>query len=295
MASLRRMTSNVAAQVFSLAASVIDRIVLVGVLLRHWGADVFSDYTVVQSWAALLLVADLGIQLYFQNCEQRAFVARDTKAFRRYAGVHAGVLVGLVGTLAAAFSLACWLGWTDMATHVGHIDAASARWILWMFGIGNLVTLLRSATTAIYSATGDFAYSVVIAALALIVNTAANLAAAWLGAGTAVLAGLFLAIGGVGALAFCVWDVRRRYPDWVAAPARPTFGEIGDALVHIKWFALQILAPTVWLQAPILVFSAWGVSGRDITAFLLIRTMVNQIRQAFQFATIGVCPRKWVC
>ena len=43
----------------------------------------------------------------------------------------------------------------------------------------------------------------------------------------------------------------------------------------------------MWLQAPVLVFDAWGVSGRDIASFLLIRTMVNQIRQAFQFATIG--------
>ena len=76
-------------------------------------------------------------------------------------------------------------------------------------------------------------------------------------------------------------------PDWIDGPALPTIGELRAAAVHLKWFSLQIIGPTVWLQAPVLVFDAWSVSGRDIASFLLIRTMVNQIRQAFQFATIG--------
>ena len=65
MASWRRATSNIAAQVVSLAAGVIDRIVLVGLLLRQWGAETFGDYAVVQSWAALLLMVELGAQIYF--------------------------------------------------------------------------------------------------------------------------------------------------------------------------------------------------------------------------------------
>ena len=77
MASLRRMTSNVAAQIFAVAASLIDRIVLVGFLIRGWGADVFSDYSVIQSASTLLLIAELGIQIYFQNVQQAAFVAGD--------------------------------------------------------------------------------------------------------------------------------------------------------------------------------------------------------------------------
>ena len=90
MASLRRATSNIAAQVVSLAAALIDRIVLVGLLLREWGADTFADYAIVQSWAALLLTVELGAQIYFQNEEQSAFVAGDKTRFRRIAGTHLG-------------------------------------------------------------------------------------------------------------------------------------------------------------------------------------------------------------
>ena len=63
MASLKRMTSNVAAQIFAVAASLIDRIILVGFLIRGWGADVFADYSVIQSASTLLLIAELGIQI----------------------------------------------------------------------------------------------------------------------------------------------------------------------------------------------------------------------------------------
>ena len=57
-ASLRRITSNIAAQMFSLAASAIDRLVLVGILVRTWGPDLFSDYAVIQSMSAMLTIVE---------------------------------------------------------------------------------------------------------------------------------------------------------------------------------------------------------------------------------------------
>ena len=287
MPSLKRMTSNIAAQVVAVAASVIDRIILVGLLLRSWGADVFSDYSVVQSWASLLLIAELGIQFYFQNVQQAAFVARDKAAFRRASAIHLGLILVIAGGVALVFTILAAIGATDGLLHLTRIDAQTGRMMLWMIGIGNLLTIVRSTTTTIYTAAGDFAYAVILAAAVLVLNTLASLAAVALGAGPLTLAALFLGIGGAASLVFCLWDVRRRYPDWVAAPARPNLPELRAAAVHIKWYSLQIVAPTVWLQAPILVFNAFRVSGHDITSFLLIRTMVNQIRQAFQFATIG--------
>ena len=77
MASLKRMTSNVAAQIFAVAASLIDRIILVGFLIRGWGAG--SCFPIIRSFSRLrrcLLIAELGIQIYFQNVQQAAFVAR---------------------------------------------------------------------------------------------------------------------------------------------------------------------------------------------------------------------------
>src|SRR5580658_6406842 len=113
MASLRRATSNIAAQVVSLAAAVIDRIVLVGLLLREWRAETFADYAIIQSWAALLLMVELGAQLYFQNEEQRAFVRGDKPRFRRLAAIHQGLSLAVVAPLAILFTLLVYAGGAD--------------------------------------------------------------------------------------------------------------------------------------------------------------------------------------
>lgn len=287
MASLKRMTSNVAAQIFAVAASLIDRIILVGFLIREWGADLFSDYSVIQSASTLLLIAEFGIQIYFQNVQQAAFVAGDKIAFRRASAIHLGIILTIVGALTSALSLMTLLGATDGFLHLNQIDARTGRAVLWLMGVGNLLTLVRSTTTSIYSATGYFAFTVVATAAALIVTTLASIAAVALGAGPTTLAALYLLVSGIGSLVYFRWDIARRFPEWISWPAAPTLAELRAAIVHLKWFSLQIIGPTVWLQAPVLIFDAYDVSGREIASFLLIRTMVNQIRQAFQFATIG--------
>src|SRR5437763_1688227 len=158
MASLRRATSNIVAQVISLAAGVIDRIVLVGLLLRVWGADAFASYAIVQSWAGLLLMVELGAQIYFQNAEQHAFVQGDGPRFRRLAATHLGLSLCVVIPLGALFSALVFSGGADSALRLPHFDLTSARWMLWLLGIGNLLSVMRAPASTVFSATGDFAY-----------------------------------------------------------------------------------------------------------------------------------------
>ena len=287
MASLRRATSNIAAQILSLAAGFIDRIVLVGLLLREWGAETFADYAIVQSWAALLLMVELGAQIYFQNEEQRAFVRDDKPRFRRLAAIHWGLSLAVVLPLAILFTILVLTGGADRALHLPNINPTSARWILWLLGLGNLLSVMRAPASAVYSATGEFAYVTLISAGSVVVNTLSAFVAVSLGARPLTVAALYFALYGVGALAFFHLSVQARRREWTGPPALPTTKEFLTTVGHVKWFSLQMIAPTVWLQAPILVFAERGVVGSEIAAFLLMRTMVNQIRQSFQFAAVG--------
>ena len=67
-------------------------------------------------------------------------------------------------------------------------------------GVGNLLTIVRSTTTSIYSATGHFAFTVVMTAVALIVTTLASIVAVLLGAGPTTLAAIYLVVSGAGSL-----------------------------------------------------------------------------------------------
>jgi O-antigen/teichoic acid export membrane protein len=287
MASWRRATSNIAAQIVSLGAGVFDRIVLIGLLLRMWGADTFGAYAVVQSWAGLLLIVELGAQIYFQNEEQHAYVRGDAVAFRRIVATHQGLTLAVVGPLAALFTALVWTGGADHALHIPGFDLVSARWMLWLLGVGNLLSVLRAPASTVFSATGEFAFVTLISAAATALNSLAAFGAVSLGAPPLLVAALFFAIYGVGALLFFHFEVRSRRAQWMAPPALPTAAEFAKTFGHVKWFALQMVAPTVWLQTPVLVFAAHGVAGAEIAAFLLMRTMVNQIRQSFQFASVG--------
>jgi O-antigen/teichoic acid export membrane protein len=287
MASWRRATSNIAAQIVSLAAGVFDRIVLIGLLLRVWGADTFGAYAILQSWAGLLLVVELGAQIYFQNEEQHAYVRGDKPAFRRIVATHQGLSLIVVAPLAVVFTALVVTGGADGALRIPGFDIVSARWMLGLLGLGNLLSVLRAPASTVFSATGEFAYVTLVSAGATVLNSFAAFAAVSFGAPPLVVAALFFSLYGVGSLLFFHFEVRARRGDWMAPPALPTGPEFMATFGHVKWFALQMIAPTVWLQTPVLVFAARGVSGAEIAAFLLMRTMVNQIRQSFQFAAVG--------
>jgi len=287
MASWRRATSNIAAQIVSVAAGVFDRIVLIGLLLRMWGADTFGAYAVVQSWAGLLLMVELGAQIYFQNEEQHAYVRGDTAAFRRIVATHQGLSLLVVAPLMALYTALVVSGGADRALQIPGFSLGDARWMLWLLGMGNLLSVLRAPSSVVFAATGEFAWVTLASAGVTVFNSAAAFAAVYLGAPPLVVAALFFALYGVGALAFFQIEVRARRREWMAPPALPTRAEFAATFGHVKWFALQMIAPTVWLQAPVLVFAARGVAGAEIAAFLLMRTMVNQIRQSFQFASVG--------
>ena len=288
MASLRRATSNIAAQVVSLAAGLIDRIVLVGLLLREWGAETFADYAIVQSWAALLLMVELGAQIYFQNEEQRAFVRDDKVRFRRLAAIHWGLSIAVVLPLAILFTVLVATGGADGALHRPNFDLHAARWMLWLLGVGNLLSVMRAPASAVFSATGEFAYVTLISAGSVVVNTLGGLRRGeFRGQAARRRGALFRALRPRRAAVLPHQRPRRGAANGRGGRRCRRRRSSSTTVGHVKWFALQLIAPTVWLQAPILVFQAWGTVGSEIAAFMLMRTMVNQIRQSFQFAAVG--------
>ena len=156
-----------------------------------------------------------------------------------------------------------------------------------MLSIASLLVLIRSTATSVYTAKGDFALVVGQGAIVLAAATALSVIAVLMGAGPLALAAITLAVSGVGALVYVLRDLRKRYSGWIAGPAMPDREEFRQAARHVKWLSLQIIAPAVWLQVPVLTLNAWRASGHEIAAFLLLRTMVNLVRLFFQFAASG--------
>lgn len=287
MPSLRRITSNIAAQIFAIVASMGDRIVLVGLILRYWGPDMFAGYVVLQSAASLLTTAELGMQLYFINVEQGARIRGDMAAFQRYAAIHLGITLAISAPLAVGLAVFGLFGDMGQVVQVSAIEERGARAIFVILGMANLLSNVRSTTTVIYIGAGDFAYSVLVGAVVLLASTAFSCAIVAAGGGPIAVAAGFFAVYGLCAGLFVQWDTRRRYPQFAATPALPTREEFVEAATHVKWFALQIAGPVIWLQVPVLTLNAWSVTGHALTSFLILRTIANQLRQVFQVTAVG--------
>ena len=266
---------------------MVDRIVLVGILLRAWGPDVFSDFAVLQSAAQLIGVAELSMQLYFINVMQSAFVNGDLMGFRRLSSIHLGIILTIVGMLFCALVGFGFLGQLDLIVNISHIAPSTATNVFLLYGCGVILGIIRSTTTTVYIAAGDFATSILVGASILMARTCVSVIVALLGGGPLALAIVFLVVNGAVGVAYVQWDTRRRYPKLQGPPKAPNWGELCEAVRHVKWFALQTFAPAIWLQMPVLILNASKVGGHEITAFLLLRTMANQIRLIFQFAAVG--------
>ena len=287
MSLARRMASNFAAQGFALAASLADRVLVVGAMLRNWGSAEFSDYMVLQAAAAMLFVAELGAQLYFQNAEQAAYAAGDKAAFRRLVAIHSGLMAALCAALAVVLAALAAAGGLNSLFVGNALGTSAARAAFACMAGANLLTLLRTPASTAYRATGDFTRIVVIGALALLAQSGLSAVAVVLGAGPLALSIIALSVGGVGAFVFVGRDIRARHGEWLAKPAWPSPAEASTAARHVKWYSLQIIAPAAWLQAPVLILKAGEAGGRTIATFLLLRTLVGMVRQVFQFAATG--------
>ncbi len=276
---LRRTSFSFAAQLVSLAVSFADRILLVGVLLRAWGTEVYSDWATLLAAASLVSLGEFGLNVYFGNAWQAAFAHRDEERFQRLIGVSTFVYLGLGAVLAicaAGYALS-----TDLARALSlRVLAGNEGTIVFLIlAVAAVLRVMRGSVSQIYRGRGKYAVGALIGAFA---SAAAILAAALgaaFGAGVVVVAGLYALAELAFAWITILFDLRRRFPGIRIWPAIPNAGELRHLFGHVGWYGLLQGMPVVWLSAPVLILGTLGYAGRVLVSFVVARTLVNFARQ----------------
>jgi O-antigen/teichoic acid export membrane protein len=272
---LRKTLKNFASQLLSLLISIGDRFLLTAVLLRMWPTDLFADWTTLLAWSGLLGLADLGFGIFVGNRLQKALGTGDNHGFQRQVGTAAFIyaLLGLLMVVTAA--LLAVLESASPFVAVSSLSTSEASLILFSLGAMQAVTTTKSAFTQIYRAYGEYSRGIVIESVSSLCIVVASLAAALGGAGPRVMALTYIAAQLVFAWGILLTDLRRRYPTLRLWPLPPSVSELREAGLAMRWYALTYAAPTMWLQAPVLVLSALGLGGPVVVTFVLHRTLVN--------------------
>jgi len=284
---LKSAGQNVIGQLASMLVSIIDRVLVVGLLLRYWGPNRFSDWSILQAAAFLLSFAELGVQIYLLNLEQSAFARKDRDGFARAVALALGIYGALSVILAVGLAITVLLVAPSIFA-LQTLDRPDARLIFLLLGFGVIVGMGQATTSSVYAATGRFARSVVLSALIQLASTCATIAAILLGGGPVALAAVFFLVWGLGGPAASLFDMRRT-TEWArVAPAFPNMRELRDGVRHVKWFAFQQGAPVLWLQFPVMILNYFHLVGAPLASFLVLRTCANLVRQCISFAVLGV-------
>ena len=272
---LRKTLKNFASQVFSMLISIGDRFLLTAILLRMWPTDLFADWTTLMAWSGLLSLVDLGFGIFVGNRLQKAMGVGDKVGFQRQVGTAAFIYALMALLMVAIAALLAVLDSTSPFVSIRSLNSSEASLVLFSLGVMQAVTTTKSAFTQIYRAYGEYSRGVMIESVSSLCIVVAALAAALGGAGPGVLALTYILAQLVFAWGILLADLKRRYPKLRLWPLPPTALELRDAALAMRWYALTYAAPTMWLQAPVLLLSALGLGGPVVVTFVLHRTLVN--------------------
>ncbi|MBE7183298.1 MAG: polysaccharide biosynthesis C-terminal domain-containing protein [Methylobacterium mesophilicum] len=272
---IERAARNFLAQLATLGLALVERIVLAGLLVRFWGADRFGEWALLLSFAGLIFLAEVGLNVHYGNAWQRMAAGGDRTGIARLARVALGLALGQGAMLLPALLL--FVFWTEAG--------AEDRTALLLLGLSAIANVMRGSVSQLYRVDNAFARGTLIAMVPTLGTVLGGFATVLAGGGVTVLAALhLLAQLGLGwGLLFA--DLRHRCP-WIdLRPALPARVEAHEILHGVKWLAPQQMAPVAWLQAPLLILGALGITGAPLAGFVLMRTLTGFSRQIVTMAS----------
>lgn len=284
---MHKAGQNFAAQLLALVLSTVDRIVVVGLLLRSWGTGAYGDWATIVSLAGLVTLLELGLNIYWGNVFHKALVENDIPQFKRLGSI-AIAIAASTAALAVSIVVSLFLLQPRLVADVlADLGASEAFLVLLLLGLANISRLSRGSISQLYRARGEFARGVLIDLTGPALLAVLSLVIVPFGAGPVALAGTMLAIDLCVAWPLTVCDLRRRMPSFGLSLARPTTAELRALLDEARWLALIQISPIVLLHAPVLILGFGGRGANEIVSFVLLRTMGNLVRQFGQMASIA--------
>lgn len=278
----KRIAREYLAQIFAFAVSMLDRVLLVGILIRLWGVEIFAAWTVALSVAGMIALFDFGLNLYFSNRLFFAVEQGDKERARHILG--AGNLALACASLFGAVAVVLlYLAFGEQAEGINQQE--NLLWALIILAVATAARQAMSVQYAVYRAHQQFFRQTMIFSLGDLLRIIAVIVAAGLGGDIVVVSFTYLGAMLLFSVLLPIWDSARFYPDFRFSLAVPDSEERQRAFGTSLQYWVQSAVSTAITFAPTFLLGASGASALVIAQFALMRTLANLVRSVLQLFT----------
>lgn len=286
---IRKIATSTSLQMVGLAISIGDRIVLGALMLRLWGVPVFEDWSILLAAAGLMTLLDLGLNMTFSNAYTSAYQKGQLALLQRWISIALFVCLVIVGAgalflIVAGVCFSYWSGLLALSSLVGF----EAGFVFICFGLATLLQAGAAATSTIYRAQGHFSRALIIDICYNLTRVLALAIAVIAGGEPPFVASIYLAVGALFTLVIVPLDLRINLGGFRLIPASPTREEMRNILTVAPWFFAQQTTNVLLLNVPLLVLPHLAPAAGAIALFLLLRTVINMVRQLSGSMSISV-------
>lgn len=273
-----RLFKGLSANVIGQALNLAQRVLLVPLFLKAWGADVYGEWLLLSSFVAYLSLTDMGGQLYIINRLTQAYAQRNILLFRKV--LHTGLALFLImpSVVFLLFVAVILLISPESLLEIRYIDQQQVVWVLAILAFQFVFALPQGILLGTYRAVGLLPLGVMLANLVMLLQIALVAIGLWLDGGViwiAVLYTLPLVIVAMIALK----DLNRRFPYFDLLSLKEAEYTTGRKFVKPSLHFLSIqLAQTFSIQGMVLVVGLL-LAPVQVVLFSTLRTIANTMRQ----------------
>jgi O-antigen/teichoic acid export membrane protein len=273
----RRLFETMSLQSVDMVLRIVQQLLIVPVLIAHWGTALFQDWIVLVAAANCCLLLDFGMQTYFVNSLLFAWAKQDRPGYRRRVAI-AMTLYGVVLPTAIVLIAIGGMAWSWPALlGVRSMASTTAYWTGGSYLASLFVLMPLGIFTGIYRVRGDYKYSVITGMVTVTLTGFAVSAIAAAG-GTPVACGIMYLLVSALAWAGVALDQKYRYGEFPFRAQIPTRQELRTAIGQSLQYAAPAVAAPFALHFPVVLLGIWAPTGAAIS-YTVARTLTGLIRQ----------------
>lgn len=283
MSHLKRIVTEQVMQFLAISVSLVDRLLLVGLLYRFWGSSTFEAWSVALAFAGLVSLFELGFNMYFSNrlmIETENGQLHNAQRTLRLANLIFGLCAAL--SILATVGLLLLVGLPTVSTEL----AGGVAVTIVLLSLATALRLSLAGVYGLYRANRQFGRFVMIGMSSDLGRIIVVAVVVVMGAGIIWAAAATLWVTAAVQGVFVFYDVQHRFGLSAFRWQVPDLDDLREILPPSGAYFMQMIPLILLTNMPVLFLNWQSTATGLVATFVLLRTLAGTPRALLQ--SLGV-------